>query len=384
MRSFILFAFSMLLLAGCGSGQTGESKDKPIAIPAKKETKPPGDDWVPYRSGGKYGFATRDRKLVIPAEFDQVELFQEGLAAVKKDGYWGVIRPSGEFAIPPKFQNRFPLKFFRGLAYVDVGGNAGYIDTLGNFVIPPNYFSAPRAGRNYWPSVKFGNKFGLFDLQGKKLTGWDFDYIWEYHEGFAMFRVTPPGADRPVYGFVDQQGKQVIPPVYQNATPFKEGKAWVSQEGTQSCIDTMGKKVFQATFPYVTEFSEGLAGVSLSDPAWGYINSEGEVVINFGFQSTYPFVDGKARVMQRQKIGFINRKGELIHPCDFQDAGDFHEGLAWVMKEGKFGYMNEQWEMVIPFKYMGAQNFHNGIARVNDGKGRWVYIDLAGNEFFEE
>ena len=46
-----------------------------------------------------------------------------------------------------------------------------------------------------------------------------------------------------VYGFVDKNGKEVIPLIYDHAEEFKDGKAGVKKDGKEFFIDKTGKPV---------------------------------------------------------------------------------------------------------------------------------------------
>jgi hypothetical protein len=58
-------------------------------------------------------------------------------------------------------------------------------------------------------------------------------------------------------------------------------------------------------------FSEGLARVNMNDK-WGYINDQGEVVIDFIFDDAKDFHHGIAGVKVGDAWGFVNNKGTII------------------------------------------------------------------------
>src|SRR5258707_1057928 len=62
------------------------------------------------------------------------------LAAKSKDGKVGFINPSGEFVVPPSFDDALP--FSDGLAAVKTGDKWGFVDTDGRQVIPPHFKAA--------------------------------------------------------------------------------------------------------------------------------------------------------------------------------------------------------------------------------------------------
>ena len=71
-------------------GQTTASTDSKITT--IKPTTTGSADLVMFEKDGKYGFA----KVVIPAKYDKVNDFVEGLAAVEANGKWGFIDKTGK------------------------------------------------------------------------------------------------------------------------------------------------------------------------------------------------------------------------------------------------------------------------------------------------
>ncbi len=58
---------------------------------------------IPYRVGDKWGYASADKKIVIPAKYADAGWFSEGLAAVKVGSKYGYINKAGKLVIPAKF-----------------------------------------------------------------------------------------------------------------------------------------------------------------------------------------------------------------------------------------------------------------------------------------
>lgn len=89
---------------------------------------------VQSSSNGKYGYVNKSGKYVIPAQYDIVFLFREGLAAVSKSGEYGFIDKTGKEVIPLKYA--YTEVFVGGLARVKNSSQWIYIDKTGRQVWP--------------------------------------------------------------------------------------------------------------------------------------------------------------------------------------------------------------------------------------------------------
>ena len=110
--------------------------------------------------------------------------------------------------------------------------------------------------------------------------------------------------------------------------------------------DSEGNKLFNKQFEEVCEFSEGLARVKQNEK-WGFINTQGEVVIPCIYDNAWRFFEGLAAVEQNDKWGFINTKGEVVIPCIYDFAWAFSEGLAEVKQNGKGSIINKEGKVIV-------------------------------------
>ncbi|MEM8638837.1 MAG: WG repeat-containing protein [Cyanobacteria bacterium P01_G01_bin.54] len=137
----------------------------------------------------------------------------------------------------------------------------------------------------------------------------------------------------------------------------------------------------------------------------GYINEQGQFLIEPRYDWAEPFSDGVAYVEFREdkkpRRGFINRAGELIISLLPRDETDiwfereliinhgyiFAEERLPLRQEfgGKIGYIDTAGEFVIEPQFDSADDFHEGLAIVNwresedQGEFQKRYIDPDGN-----
>ena len=91
------------------------------------------------RKNGKWGFISSERKEVVPAIYDSVGSFHEGLADVSKDGKFGFVDTTGKVVIQLTFDNVYGFR--SGVAKVVSIGRYGLINKTGKMILPAEYDS---------------------------------------------------------------------------------------------------------------------------------------------------------------------------------------------------------------------------------------------------
>ena len=252
--------------------------------------------------------------LNVRAEIEiEYEQFNEGLVVVKFDKQCGYLDKTGNLAVKPIYKYCQP--FSEGLASVSLGGKCGYINNTGKFLINAKY-----------------------------------EYCWAYSEGLASVNSKENGSDK--YQLINKSGKVVY--------DFPEG---MKPEGV---------------------FRQGVIAFKQDDKV-GFIGRNGnnfEVTIQPKFESVQQdyFHEGDlATVKLNGKWGFINKQGEWVIDPQLELAGNFHEGLACAEVNGIYGYVDKDGKWVIQPKFQICSDFKNGMASGFLREGKSGLIDKSGN-----
>ncbi|HWP85551.1 MAG TPA: WG repeat-containing protein [Terriglobia bacterium] len=306
----------------------------------------------------------------------------QGLFPIRQNGRFGLMNQSGQVVVPARFDQLMP--FSEGLAAARVGKKWGYIDTRGTWVIPPEF------ELGLMPPFCGSGAFGLFDgkrailnrdgkLQPVPLPQ-SLEYVTPCGEGLIGFAEENSG-----WGFIDGTGTVVIPPQFRGARQFAEGLAAVSDNSRKwGFIDKSARFVIPPQFDSATYFSEGLAPVKVGD-LWGYIDKSGQFVIPARLLTASAFSEGLASFAELHngvyRWGFIDRQGKVVVQPAYAFVGNFHNSRALVVINGKSGYIDPQGRMVIPASWPWAGEFQDGLAAVRnteDGIEYEMYIDTTG------
>ncbi|MCP4600284.1 MAG: WG repeat-containing protein [Proteobacteria bacterium] len=125
------------------------------------------------------------------------------------------------------------------------------------------------------------------------------------------------------------------------------------------------------------------------DELWGFINGEGEVVVEPKYEMVgfFDHYSGTAMIVIGDKSGYVDKSGNVVIEPQYSSAGKFSEGLAGVEIAGKWGYINVAGDTVISPQFDKALHFTEGFAAVNIGGsgdywscgGKWGYINKTGD-----
>ena len=116
------------------------------------------------------------------------------------------------------------------------------------------------------------------------------------------------------WGFIDQEGKEIVPCRYDDVYRFQESMAAVRLNNKWGFIDKEGKEIVPCQYDNVYSFQKGMAAVCL-DNKWGFIDKEGKEIVPYRYDNVYSFQEGKVKVCLDNKWGVINESGKEIIPC---------------------------------------------------------------------
>ncbi|MBQ4151005.1 MAG: WG repeat-containing protein [Clostridia bacterium] len=178
-----------------------------------------------------------------------------------------------------------------------------------------------------------------------------------YFDG-DFYAVLDGTAINPTYGYVDENGNYVIPPMFGYAGGFSDnGLARVSIPSLNrgyGYINENGKFIIEPKYRISGDFaSNGIALAALNLSEIYYINEKEEKVLDFSGSMGGVIVcgfgtNGLAAGVRDGKIGFINVDGEFVIEPQFDDVCAFSDsGIAPVKFGDKWGFINSSGEFVV-------------------------------------
>lgn len=270
-------------------------------------------------------------------EYDIASSFSEGFALVENETYgYHFIDKSGQRAFPD-LAFEYAYDFSEGFAVVqfeDENGDSyySYLTTSGELAFGGAKYTEAESFSEGFAVVSTDDPGNIFNQQhfyinseGQKVfAGKTFYFPSPFSEGFAVYSESPyPGSARHI---INQQGNQVFGREFDFVDEFHEGFAAVLErsglfeENTNwTYIDLTGQTAFSgAVFAYAGSFSEGFASVRDNEDSLSYfIDITGKPAFSdMYFDSAHSFKHGLARVELEvdgeSKEGYINNSGEWV------------------------------------------------------------------------
>lgn len=378
-------------------------------------------DYVDSLSGGlakvrkdnKYGYINSKGEEVVACQYDDGLSFYNGFAWVKKDKQWGVIDTGGNIILPFEY---YHVDYYSSYGLIQVekyeidGKKVGVMDYGGEEIVPLQYdglylSSSPSSYYNLIYVFK-GEKRGCYDLWGKLVIPVEYNYISEFEKNLAIaekngkcgcitifakevVEVIPFIYDDRInltalrvrgftrvhrnnkYGFLDKNGKEVVPCIYDLADDYilfsndgsvSDGSVKVARTdeygfAKYGYVNMKGEEFIPCIYDDCSiDIQEGIAIVSNSGKSC-CLDITNQKIISAQYSKIERFSDGMARVSNEEsdhtfKFGYIDKNDNEIIPCQYDYAGlDSTRGLINVKKDGKYGYYDTNGNLVVDFIY---------------------------------
>ncbi|UOY92248.1 WG repeat-containing protein [Ectobacillus sp. JY-23] len=309
---------------------------------------------VSTATGIKWGYINDTGQMVLKPQYEQALPFQtNGLAAVEATGRYGLIDTTGQYRVPPRYD--MAPSFTEGRAVVTQNNRFYVINEQGNTLSEGyDYISMYKSGRAVYG---IGDAYGYLDESGKALTKalykraddfvgdkavvqlqndtyallgrsgvqiqpYPHAFVGMLGDGLLAFTAESGG----LYGYMDENGKTVIPPQYTGAQVFAKGRAIVNTgkdfTNQYGLIDHTGRFVIQPVYESLLSLGEKRFAVGKAlDPAQPFLGSRyaladqnGRFFSSFIYETIEPFQNGLASASDRTRTFFLTRNGHVHHP----------------------------------------------------------------------
>ena len=231
--------------------------------------------------------------IIIPPKYKKIGDYVEGLFYVEDEERSGYINTKDEIIIPLIFDK---IKYISSSCHISEGlsrvckeNRFGYVDKMGNNVIPLEYEDAGNFYGGLAP-IKRNGKWGYINKYGIIVVPIQYDMACEIHCGLGLVEMNKK------QGYVSMDGHIAIPLKFernqnggyvQPLNNFFDDMACVLENDKYGYINKQGKKVIPCIYKSRHDFSEGLAIVKKDDSRkHGIINKRGQIIAPFKFPAS--------------------------------------------------------------------------------------------------
>ena len=189
-------------------------------------------------------------------QYDELYPFNEGLAAVKKDGQYGFINTKGELVIPAHFYGVGGFSDGKACVY-DEQYNVSFIDYEGGGILKTPYQLA----------------YNKYNQRGDNPNGVPNIYLnivqpVEFINGICKIPVKTGSEGEWKYKYIDFKGKEVSEPVETSPAANHEYTVFSKENDNGKALyglkDAQGKIIIEPTYSYISVPSNGIVNVAIS------------------------------------------------------------------------------------------------------------------------
>jgi hypothetical protein len=355
---------------------------------------------------GQKALLNEQGQSVLKTEFDYISSFFKGLAIVRKDTLYGVLRKDGSWLLELRYRH---IRFQE--VYLEVGqyllGRTYYsvYDYTGKALSLPMYtsFRAPTEG--LIPAQDQHSRWGLLKQDGQSVMSCIYDSLGNFNEGLAICGLYIKGPERMFFSLINKQGQTVVPS--EHFQDWRSGKLKVSADGLWTWVhpkvpydtfylqpdqrliyrkgskygllDPSGNTISTATWDDM-RYVPGSACYSVEkDHQPGLLRNDGKVVLKptRRFQYIGEYREGLFIAHHKGAYGFCDSIGDIWISTRYEEVRSFSEGFAAVKLKGKWGFVNRDETLIAQPWYESVCPYAKGKAMVQEN-GKWFFIDKNG------
>ena len=184
-----------------------------------------------------------------------------------------------------------------------------------------------------------------------------------------------------LFGLISRNGVWIAEPQWSDVLPFSENKAAVKSSSDWGYIDIDGNLIIDYQFDEAGSFCCGRALVKDSSLGsdYGYIDINGTLAASAKWRKANVFSEDKAFVSSGSTSYIVNKLGDPICTLQSDESGyTFSEGFALIKDDDDYYFMNSKFRQAFDESYDDALPFSSSLAAVKTEDGLWGYINTSG------
>lgn len=333
----------------------------------------------------KYGLAYCTGKIIISPKYQGLRsisyvIKNKDFLVVKQNNKYGIIDPTGKITTPIIYDKLYTCNGCgNSLVNVSLNNKWGLINPTSKIVLPINYSEVKPLSKNAIRiKIISTRKYGLIDNKGKFILDTTQDRIdIKKHAPYITYRKDG------VEGLLTNQGKPLVPPIYNSIEYFKKGFAQVTKGPLRGLINKVGREVIPTHYKVLyIDPRKGQIMAMDSLNKWGYIDFRNRVKIKFEYEQIEHISHDEYFFRRDGNYGLMTSKEVVFKKFKYKNM--YKIGAFYVVKENKLsGIIDENENILLPIKYRYIKDAHDFYqhgyckVRIND---KYYGVDRYGNE----
>lgn len=291
-----------------------------------------GRGWK-VKTGEKWGMINERLEVMIPAEYEEIELVDKYGFMIKKGGKWGFLPIDG-----PILQNffyeevdKYIVSGWKGFR-AKINGKWGLAGFDGNVIVPFVYDELS-LGVNGMVKVKSGGRFGFINVNKGITFRIEYDYAEDFTSSNADMTVVGQNG---LEGVIDTDGSVIIPLKYDTVYIDGKNRFRVKKNEHYGIVDKDLNTIFPFVYRNLGCFDkDGVTYAMNEHGKYGYVDKNNNEIIGFQFESAYNFNDEGYALISKgyHQEGLIDKSGATVIPARYVKIFLNWDGVAELIAE---------------------------------------------------
>lgn len=345
-----------------------------------------GRGWK-VKSGGKWGMLNERLEIMIPAEYEEIDVVYEGGFMIKKEGKWGYLPTDGPITPNCIYEevNKYISSGWKGFR-AKKDGKWGVVGFDGNVMVALDYDEVS-LGANRMAKVKSDGLFGFVNVNNGNIIPTEYDYAQDFSSGNADMTVVGKNGLR---GVIDINASVIIPLIYDSVYIDGNDRFRVKKDGHYGIVDQNLNTIFPFVYRDLGKFDKDGVTYAMNDQGkYGYVDENNTEIIGFQFANAKNFdSEGYAEVSKGyHQEGLIDKCGTTVIPMRYARIHKHWDGIVELVVEDEryryfYGIHDLKTGGSIPCKYSrveplernkdGIMEFHCWISRESEPIKRYA------------
>lgn len=287
-----------------------------------------GNDPIAFEINEKWGFITRDDKILVSPKYDEVKLFENGIAIVRLGERWGAIQESGKVVTRIKYKEIGNT--FENYLSVKLGEFWSLLDTRKGIVLKGEFEDLQIYGREKRVVTKTEDSFQIFNLDTKERLKDKIDFLDRFENGIAITGKTYDSSELR-FGLMDTSGKLILPPKYEKLAFLGDGIYSYKENNFYGIIDSSGKRIIRPTYSEIEYFDNNKFLVKNENKV-GLIDKVGKILLPLNYNRIDAPINKKIRVVSNDSCMYLDENFQILK----DDCNDYNGDSTPYKSEGIF------------------------------------------------